>query len=225
MSVKHVIIAGDFNIDLLVDSAAKNKYCDLLSDFQLIQSVSGPSRVTDVSSTLIDHILSTLDISVSFTTQATGLSDHNVQIVDFDITVQRSVSEFRWIRPFRACCWENIRNCLSTAPWMAMDSFDNIGDMWDYFSGLLDYCLDSYVRVSCKYSRRHTPWMTPEILCSIKEKDKAKRRAEHTKDPDDLVRYKKLKNQLKSTICQSKLSCFASLLKQSHKSPQLTARL
>ena len=51
-------------------------------------------QVTDVSSTLIDHILSALDISVSFTTQATGLSDHNVQIVDFDITVQRSVSEF-----------------------------------------------------------------------------------------------------------------------------------
>ena len=44
------------------------------------------------------------------------------------------------------------------APWMVMDSSDNIDDMWDYFYGLLDYCLDSYIplkRVSCKYSKRH----------------------------------------------------------------------
>ena len=114
-----------------------------------------------------------------------------------------------------------------------MDSFDSVDDMWEYLSGLLDYCLDSHVplkRVSCRYTylRRHTPWMTPEILCSnvlLRKKDKAKRRAEHTKDPDDLVRYKKLRNQLKSTICQSKLSCLSSLLKQSRKSPQLAARL
>ena len=50
-------------------------------------------------------------------------------------------------------------------------SFDNIDDMWDYFCGL-DYSvlLDSYVplkRVSCKYSKCHTPWMTPKILCAI----------------------------------------------------------
>ena len=52
-----------------------------------------------------------------------------------------------------------------------MDSFDSVDDMWEYLSGLLDYCLDSHVplkRVSCRYTylRRHTPWMTPEILCS-----------------------------------------------------------
>ena len=43
----------------------------------------------------------------------------------------------------------------------------------------------------------------------------------HTKDPDDIVRHKRLKNQLKSTISQAKLSCLKSLLKQSHKLPQL----
>ena len=89
--------------------------------------------------------MSTSDITVSFTTQATGLSDHYVQIAVFDITVQRSVSEFWWIRPFRNCYWESLRNCLFMAPWMVMDSFDNIDDTWDYFSGLLNYCLDSYV--------------------------------------------------------------------------------
>ena len=67
-------------------------------------------------------------------------------------------------------------------------SFDNTDDMWDYFCGLLDYSvlLDSYVplkRVSCKHSKCHTPWMTPEILCAIKAIDKTKCKAEHTKDP------------------------------------------
>ena len=67
--------------------------------------------------------------------------------------------------------------------------------------------------------------MTPEILCAIKVNDKVKSKAEHTKDPDDIASYKKIKNQLKSSIHQAKLACLISLLKQLRKSPQLSARL
>ena len=45
---KYVVLAGDFNIDLLKHQSAYN---DCLVDFQLVQLVQGPSRVSQSSST------------------------------------------------------------------------------------------------------------------------------------------------------------------------------
>ena len=57
------------------------------------------------------------------------------------------------------------------------------------FYGILHQCLDSYVslkKIYCKYSKRHTPWLTDELLSEINAKNKAKRLAEHSKDPSDI---------------------------------------
>ena len=86
---QHVVLVGDFNMDMLRESAAKDQYSNLLCDFQRTQLVDSPSRVTEYSSSLIDHVLCTPGDCVSSVTQATGLSDHHAQIADFAITVQR----------------------------------------------------------------------------------------------------------------------------------------
>ena len=228
LSVRHVILAGDVNIDLFADSAAKAAYNDLLIDFRLRQLILEPSRVTDTSSTLIDHIICTVDLPVLDIQQAVGLSDHRVQIVDFDIVIQRSPAEFRWIRPFRHCCWGTIRSSLSTALWSTMNVFDDVNDMWGFFYGIILSCLNAHVpmkTVYCKYSKRPTPWITPEILAAICEKNKAKRIAEHSGDAGNITRYKRLKNRLKSDVRAAKLTYLSSLLQQSRKSPHLSARL
>ena len=74
---------------MLRESAAKAQYCNLLCDFQLTQLVDLPSRVTEYSSSLIDHVLCTPSVCASSVTQETELSDHHAQIADFVITVQR----------------------------------------------------------------------------------------------------------------------------------------
>jgi len=58
------------------DCADAVNYQHLLSDFHLVQHVTGPSRVTTSSSTLIDYIVCTSDISVLEVCQAIVLSDH-----------------------------------------------------------------------------------------------------------------------------------------------------
>ena len=50
-------------------------YTNLLSDFQFIQHVTAPSRVTNCSATLIDHLLVTPCLSVS----------HSYQTVDIGV--------------------------------------------------------------------------------------------------------------------------------------------
>jgi len=71
-----------------------------------------------------------------------------------------------------------------------MDVFDDIDDMYHFFKSCLFSVLDQYAplkTVKSKFSKRPTPWMTPELLLSIKEKNKAKRRASKTHSTYDIA--------------------------------------
>jgi len=163
LCTQHIIIAGDLNIDLLRDSALKNKYCDVLCDHHLTQLIDSPTRVTDYSATLIDNTLCTPDIPVCSVSQAVGLSDHRIQLVDFQASVQSPVSNYRWVQLFRHFDWRLVKADLKLIPWSDMEQFNNIEDAWTFFATVIDWFLDQYFplkRVSCGPTKRHTPWMS-----------------------------------------------------------------
>ena len=90
---QYIVLAGDLNIDLLRQSKHHTDYVDCLTDFQLKQLITEPSRVCPLSSTLIDHIACSSKLSVCRVLQAIGVSDHRVQVVDLDVLVLRQVHE------------------------------------------------------------------------------------------------------------------------------------
>ena len=55
-SGNHIIVAGDFNVNLLSDSNHKRNLEHLMASYNMEQLVCSPTRVTSRSSTLIDHI-------------------------------------------------------------------------------------------------------------------------------------------------------------------------
>ena len=91
--------------------------------------------------------------------QAVGVSDHRVQIAEFDISISRNAPEFRSVRAFRRCCWDEVKSCLSNVPWSVMELFDDIDDMWEYFYGIVQSCMNNYIplkRMRLKYSKLET---------------------------------------------------------------------
>ena len=76
---------GDFNFDFVIN--LNEKWHNLIESFDLTQSVSKPTRVTDSSSTIIDHIYSTNpeNIIESFE-QSLSISDH------FPICLSRKIN-------------------------------------------------------------------------------------------------------------------------------------
>ena len=71
-----------------------------------------------------------------------------------------------------------------------MVCIDDINDMWESFYSILQSCLDTHVplkKVHSKYFKRPTPWITPDILAVIKAKYKAKRAAERTHNPINVL--------------------------------------
>ena len=133
-SVKNVILAGDFNIALRSDSSITNRYVSLLLDYGLSQYILQPTWVSLQFPTLIDHVICTNDISVLNSLQAVGLSDHRIQLVDFDVLTQQHESRVMRIRSFRRCWWVELKDPLSSTPWHLMSLFDDIDDQWNFFT-------------------------------------------------------------------------------------------
>ena len=112
------------------------------------------------SATLIDHVISSEVLNVSLSTQAVGISDHRVQIVDFDVTVCRRVPREIWVHSFKKCNWDQVRESLATAPWNVMSIYDDLDDQWSFFLSILMESLHLNAplkRVYSKKSKRPTP--------------------------------------------------------------------
>ena len=78
-SRKHIILVGDLNIDLLKHEnfqAAQN-LIDTLSKYGFVQLVSRPTRITENSCTLIDHVYTNdIENTISCNILTTDISDH-----------------------------------------------------------------------------------------------------------------------------------------------------
>ena len=154
-------------------------------------------------------------LTVTQSTQAVDVSDHHLQLLNFDIPVLRVPPRFLWVRSFRKCQWDQLRDSLCSAPWDIMTMLDDIDDKWEFFHHILMLSLNEFAplhRVNCKNSRRSTPWFSDSIAQMIKEKYKARHLTQRTGSDDDWSAYRRLKNQLKATVVRQKWITFSVLL-------------
>ena len=91
---KPIILMGDFNIDLLSDEnrTLKTSWTDLVTDMGLGQLIGEPTRITESSGTLIDHIYISSELPVSHSVAVKyRVSDHYPIYACFDLKNSNSV--------------------------------------------------------------------------------------------------------------------------------------
>ena len=77
---------------------------------------------------MIDYVIASKDIPVFTLLQPCELSDHKVQIASFALKTVRHLPSIHYVRSFRRCDWEQMRDALCSAPWQTMNVFDDIND-------------------------------------------------------------------------------------------------
>ena len=98
----------------------------------------------------------------------------------------------------------------------------------DLFATIIDWCLDRNFplkRIPCGSTKHHTPWMSDNIMATIREKNRAKHVVEKTRNTADSLIYRKLKNSLKSMIRSAKLTYIQRLLERSYTFCHMAAQL
>lgn len=209
-----IIIFGDFNIDLL-NPASKNRWLDnVTSPLLLNQLISEPTRITNSSRTLIDHIYSSKcgNIAKSGVIKY-SLSDHFMIVASREIDRNVKISKQRCKVTFLDYSFatpENIFNTFSRENFGYVLYERSIDSMFEKFYSHLNHLISKLVFEKTRFVRTHNlpKWLDDEVKTNIKIRDQLKQNG-------DWEGYKKQRNYVTNMIRQKKKRAISNTIKDS----------
>ena len=176
IAFQKIIIAGDFNVDLLNNnlSLSERSFINSFSEFNLDQLIKHPTRVTSNTSSLIDHIWTSLS-SIKFTSVTDfQIADHYPVCVLFHLN--ETFDETKLVT-FRTCSNNALQmfkenfttiyfkymNCQLTCPHQLMIDF------LTEFENLIELIFPFRTIIS-KPAKLKAPWISKSILQCIRKK-------------------------------------------------------
>lgn len=193
----NICFLGDTNIDLLKpDNLSTVSYNNLLDTFELTQMVSFPTRITNTSSTLIDHIITSKSKLISnVNVISADISDH--ELIECSICIKnRKVAQFfHSYRDFRNFNEEYFLADLYQANLENIFYITNIDEKVDILSSTILNIFDKHAPIrTARISKPPAPWLTNNTKYLMKLRDKAKLKFKRTKAQSDWDYYKDLRN-------------------------------
>jgi hypothetical protein len=203
------IVLGDFNISFGHKSTAIFKnYSNVLSIFNMTQLIDSPTRVTDHSSTILDHILCNKNERICQSgTIDIGISDHSAiyctrKVVRGMLKDNNSVK----IRSMKNYNKDTYVKMLNDVNWSDICQTKDVNQAWLKFKGTLSDIIDSIAPVKEVKIRTNTePWMSSEILEMIAVREDL--HYKHRKNTTDQALYKHFcmqRNKVQRTIKHAK---------------------
>lgn len=207
-----IMIMGDLNVDLNVKNTKSNQLKDILDAYGLEQLITAPTRVTERSSTLIDHIyVSDPHKIVSSGVLELSLSDHfAVWAIHHNKCKLESqnkshkIIEFRKMKNFELTKFATDLNQL---PWNNVLLYDNPNEALDVWYQLFMHILDRHApKVKKRVKTWQQPeWMTTEILEAIKVR-------QHYRKKKRFTEYKRQRQLVKQLVKKAKHEFYESLI-------------
>ena len=209
----HILILGDFNIDMLKNQP---QWETLLISVGLTQLISNPTRVTQTSETLIDHIYTNTPSLVSFTSVSQlSVSDHFPITCMVNAKVTKSHKHMHTTISYRSFKNFNKAAFLHDLGLLPFDDVFNYSDpnqaldLWyKYFFSVLD--LHAPVRQRRVKHPQLPQWLTSEIVRAMSSREQLKKLKMFEE-------YKKARNIVKNMIRDSKRSYFSKLVENNNK--------
>ena len=208
---QHIYIMGDINIDFLKnnDHPKTEEYLDMLYSNNLVPLITKPTRITNHTATLIDHIYTNAPIHDTVSGIAlVDLSDHlpvfcicNGSVFKMKQKIYfRDYSSFNkelYLADMQAIDWETIYNCANDLHDLTHDCIQSIKEVINKHAPLKTASLS-------KMKQRAKPWISKGLLTSIKAEQKLYKSNFFSKDPEKVQKYKQYSNLLNQLKTKSK---------------------
>ena len=205
-SRKHVVIMGDFNIDLLKcdSSSYSHDFISSLQSCYLIPTIDKPTRVRSSSATLIDNIfLNNPDQVVTCGNIVSDISDHFSQFcVLKSVKDKVKVNKFK-VRNFSRFSADCFNTEVSQVDWKAIveknscDVNNLFSSFYNKFNKLVNNHAPMKIISNRKAKQLSKPWITQGLRTSIKIKNKLYASG-------DVSKYKTYRNKICSLARISK---------------------
>ena len=203
-TIKHSVITGDFNIDLIKFDLNNNinDYLNTILQNSFVPAILLPTRVTDHTCTLIDHIYyfsRNAKTNVAYGNLLTDMSNHFVNFLILHSNIQSKENE----RPiFSEKAKTTYQNLLSEISWDEELSNKNVNEAMHVFSKTLQIAHNKSFPLK-RLSRKRAkdkPWITTGLNQSIKQKHLLYQQFVFDRTEENKVVYKTFKNKLRSVI-------------------------
>ena len=225
---KPVLLAGDFNIDLLKlnKDPFTNEYFDQLTNINFMPLITLPTRVTTSSKTLIDNILfNQFSYGIKSGNLNVSISDHSPQfaIIPFQNKKSKTKNKDVFVRNFRNVNENNVTNNFQSINWNFYANQEgenletNVNQDLKKFLDESNKAINSlfpYRKLSNKEVKsKHNPWITNETLKEIKLRDKLysrhKKATDFNRKEDLELQLRNQKTKVKNLLRSSKKLYFS----------------
>ena len=204
-----VILMGDLNFDYKFDvSLSSNPVYNIECLYDMKQLITEPTRVTVTTSTLIDVILSNVSqLHVKSGVYQIGMSDHYLIFSVLKGTKMKSNHReitFRNYRKFNVNDFiYDLSECetLTDLEW-TQNEFEC---KWVEFKEAFMKICNKHAPIQTRRLKdRKNPWVTPDILSMMYERDNLKKKAVMSKDPHIWSQYTSIRNKITQLLREAK---------------------
>ena len=216
---KEVYILGDINIDFLKkDSTLCRAYTNVLSAFNLKQLINIPTRITDTTATILDHIITNSSGKLyNFGVLDCSISDHlPIYCHRLQVRGESHVPIVKWVRSFKGYSAEILNRELRLVDWSGVYLGRNVDEAYESFVSILRGLIDRLAPMRQLRTRQRTgPWMSGIILAGIRRRDDLFR--QFKRDRSNLVLYGefcRVRNQVQRDVKQAKQDYFRGIVER-----------
>jgi len=204
-----VIFVGDVNLDILAkDNKIVHKYLTIADSFGFLSYVNNPTRVTQTSSTCIDHffarnILNKNKIKIKGYILENSITDHYTTLLNIKyLTKYLNINQEINI-PRTKINVEKLNTLLTAESWndvmVCRDSTSATYTFLNTFNTIVDQCKSE---IRTRKLNKLKPWITNGIVISINNRDKMKKRLlKNTNTTEiEINNFKEYRNRLTKLI-------------------------
>lgn len=166
MEDKEIIALGDFNCDTSSPKPVNHtkKLLSLIENYQFVQLIKEPTRITESTSTIIDLILTNREQKiVQRGVIQIGISDHNLIYTVRKITIQKSgAHKYCTSRSFKHFDLNMFLGDLKLTDWSSVNSSSDINIRWQIWKNMFLGIIDKHAPLKTKRVKSlKNPWITP----------------------------------------------------------------
>jgi hypothetical protein len=169
---KKLIICGDWNINLLQESEQAQTLENILVSYDLVNTVTVPTRVTGSSESLIDLMITNINFSKNFTEIVNmGFSDHLAQILWVCIDAQSIEYKKVLRRKFSNGNVIKFMVLLKNELWEDVLVEKNVNELYQIFLNKFFYYFMRAFRLKLEMKREHenNAWISSGIRISCQK--------------------------------------------------------
>ena len=203
--LKNLVLLGDFNIDVTTTHLPPLLQ-SLVDKLSLQQVVSSPTRVTNRSSTTIDHayISDSLTFNSCVTLPPIEGSDHNCILVSLGVSpppLPKTSRRKVWL--YKRADFDSANRSLSCIPSFFFPGKD-VNAFWQQWADLFLTTMSTFIPSKSILPRRNLPYFSKELVLLVRRKQRHFAQAKRLNTPRSWSKYNKVRNKVTTALRSAK---------------------